>query len=300
MRRKTGEEADWLAERYPSTPNAELLDAFEAEFGWRPTRASLMSWASDKGLRKDVRKADWKGHPEYDEFLRSFVPGHTLRETLDAFEDEFGTRLTAAQLANRKAVLGLRTGTTGGRFEPGHESWNKGRPAAEWASSEALAAMAATRFKPGAAARNARPVGDERTTKDGYVEVKVAQPRESVSNGQWVAKQRLVWEQAHGRPVPEGCAVLFAGGDKRNFDPDNLVCVTRAESLALKTRGLEYHDRESLDAALLVVRLHAAIDEIEMRPRACKRCGREFAPRYKHQRTCDACLGRGGRQASRQ
>lgn len=30
----------------------------------------------------------------------------------------------------------------------------------------------------------------------------------------------------------------------------------------------------------------------ECRPRECRRCGAEFAPRYARQRTCDACLGR--------
>ena len=72
-RRKTAEEAAWLAERYPTTPNAELLDAFEREFGWRTTRASLASWASDAGLRKATPRVDWEGHPEYDEFLRTVV-----------------------------------------------------------------------------------------------------------------------------------------------------------------------------------------------------------------------------------
>lgn len=51
-RRKTPEEAAWLAERYPTAPNAALLEAFRDRFGWAPTMSGLTSWASYRGLRK--------------------------------------------------------------------------------------------------------------------------------------------------------------------------------------------------------------------------------------------------------
>lgn len=44
---------------------------------------------------------------------------------------------------------------------------------------------------------------------------------------------------------------------------------------------------------MLVAEVDMARARAELRPRACRRCGAEFAPRFKGQRTCDACLGRG-------
>ena len=298
-RRKTAEEAAWLAERYPTTPNAELLDAFEREFGWRMTRASLASWASGLGLRKATPRVDWEGHPEYDEFLRGFVPGHQEREIAGAFEREFGIRLTRSQVKNAKTRVGVGSGTHGGRFEPGQEAWNRGRPQAEWMSPDGVERTRATRFRPGQLPHNARdlPVGSERVTRDGYVEVKVAERPSGAgrANDNWRPKAHLVWERANGRALRPDEIVVFADGDRGNLDPGNLVAMTRAEHAVIVRRGIAYADRGTCETAVRIARVKMAASRASMRPRRCRRCGREFSPRYGHQRTCDACLGREGK-----
>jgi hypothetical protein len=40
--------------------------------------------------------------------------------------------------------------------------------------------------------------------------------------------QRVIWEEANG-PVPPGCLIIFADGDKRNCALENLACKTRSE-----------------------------------------------------------------------
>lgn len=296
MRRKTPEEAAWLAERYPTTPNAELLDAFRAEFGWAPSTASLVSWASDAGIGKARRAVRWSGHPEYGEFLRSAIPGRTEREIADAFEREFGIRLTRAQVKNAKARLGARSGTHGGRFEPGHAPANKGRTWDEMGiPEESRERMRATQFKPRQIPHNARdlPIGSERLDRNGYIEVKVREHSPvPCSNKCWVMKHRLVWEEANGRRLKPGEVVLFCDGDRTNLDPENLVAVTQAENIGLHRIGRPYADRETLMDALKIVRLQSEIAKAEMRPRRCRACGEEFAPRFKRQRRCDRCLGR--------
>lgn len=298
-RRKTAEEAAWLAERYPTTSNAELLDAFEREFGWRTTCASLASWASDAGLRKATPRVDWEGHPEYEEFLRGYIPGHSEREIADAFEREFGIRLTRSQVKNAKTRTGARSGTHGGRFEPGQEAWNRGRPQAEWMGPEAAERCRATQFRRGQLPHNAAalPVGSERVTRDGYVEVKVADRPSGTgpAHDNWRPKAHLVWEEANGRRLRPGEVVVFADGDRANLDPDNLVAMTRAEHNVIVSRGIPYADRETCETAIGIARLKMAASRASMRPRRCRRCGREFSPRYGHQRTCDACLGREGK-----
>lgn len=295
-RRKTAEEAAWLAERYPTTPNGDLLDAFERRFGWRMTSSSLASWASDAGLRKSSRHVSWREHPEYDEFLRETVPGRIESEIADAFEREFGIRLTSSQVGNAKARLGVRSGTVGGRFEPGNVPANKGRTWDEMGIPEdKRERMRSGQFKPGNLPWTTREVGEERVTKDGYVEVHVAQRRREKANDQWVLKQRLVWQEANGRRLRPDEMVVFADGDRRNFDPGNLVAMTMAEHAVIIRSGIAYADRETCETAIGIARLKMAASRASMRPRRCRRCGREFAPRYERQRTCDACLGREAR-----
>lgn len=242
---------------------------------------------------------EWRLHPEYDEFLRGIIPGHQEREIAGAFEREFGIRLTRAQVKNAKTRLGVRSGTHGGRFEPGQEAWNRGRPQAEWMSPESVERTRATRFRPGQLPHNARdlPTGSERVTRDGYVEVKVADrpSGEGPAHDNWRPKAHLVWEEANGRTLGPGEVVVFADGDRSNLDPENLVAMTRAEHNLIVSRGIPYADRRTCETAIAIARVKMAASRASMRPRKCKRCGREFAPRYGHQRTCDACLGREGK-----
>lgn len=237
----------------------------------------------------------WSERPEMVEFMLEIIPGHTEREVRDAFRERFGVELNGSQVGNFKSRHGVRSGTHGGRFARGDEPANKGRPWSEWMPEASAERCRSTQFRAGQLPHNTREVGEERLTKDGYVEVHVAQRRSERANDQWVLKQRLVWERANGRELGAGEVVLFADGDKRNFDPGNLVAVTRAENIGLQRIGRSYCDRETLMAALEVVRLNATVSKAERRPRRCRECGREFVPRFKRQARCDGCIRAGRR-----
>lgn len=77
-----------------------------------------------------------------------------------------------------------------------------------------------TFFPKGHMPHNLRPVGSERISKDGYVEVKVSEPKK------WMLKHRHVWEQHHKTPVPKGHIVTFKDRDKHNFAIENLEAIT--------------------------------------------------------------------------
>lgn len=207
----------------------------------------------------------WKKHPEMAEFMVGFIPGHTEQEIRSAFLDRFGIELTESQIANFKARHGIRSGTHGGCFVKGQKSWNKGRPQREWMSDEAIERTKGTRFKKGRLPHNTREVGEERLTKDGYVQVHVRQHKKEKLNDQWVLKQRLVWEQAHGMPVPEGCKVIFCDGDKTNFDPANLMLVTHEELMRMNHEGTGWSDPETAGAARQLARVRSAISKAERR-----------------------------------
>lgn len=113
-------------------------------------------------------------------------------------------------------------------------------------------------FQEGNLPENTKPIGYERITKDGYVEVKVKmRPSRVDCNDNFVAKHRLIWEQLHG-PIPDDCVVIFKDGDKQNFDPDNLALVTKAQRLQMSRRGLFSSDPELTEAGIMVARVQVA------------------------------------------
>lgn len=208
---------------------------------------------------------EWAKHPEMVSFMVEFIPGHTEQEIRAEFLSRFGIELTESQIANFKHNHGIRSGTHGGRFVKGQKSWNKGRPMREWMSEEAIERTRATRFKKGNIPHNTRQVGEERVTVDGYVEVHVARCRREKHNDQWVLKQRLVWEQHHGMPVPEGCKVIFCDGNRQNFDPENLLLVTDEELMRMNWEGTGWQDRETAESARELARVRSAISKAERR-----------------------------------
>lgn len=301
----TPDEEAWLREVYPDHSNAEIARMHAERFPDRPKRTpkAINSRAKVYRLHKSesfVRNPPTVWTPERCEWFRSFVPGHTESEISAEHERVFGTPLTEGQIGNAKTNLGVRSGTHGGQFQKGHEPFNKGRKWTEYGTPEGHERSRATQFRKGElsgiAKERVRPVGYERVdAEDGYTWVKVKDtPQAQVPgsfNDNFRLKHHVAYEQAYG-PIPEGCNVVFADHDKRNLDPSNLVAVPRGIWAVMRHRGLEYHDRETLLACMAVAALDRARYAAECSPRACKRCGAEFRPRFKNQRTCDACLGR--------
>ena len=109
-----------------------------------------------------------------------------------------------------------------GGFKQGLTPWNKG---IKWDSG---GRSAQTRFKQGQAPHNWHPIGYERLTKDGIWERKVSDTR--VKANDWRPIHVLAWEKENG-PVPKGHIVIFKDGNRENFDPENLECISRSENM---------------------------------------------------------------------
>ena len=216
--------------------------------------------------------------------------GRTHAEIREVMTDEFGDHFGGKRIAAALKRYGIKTGLTG-HFEKGRDGGFK----SEEHRRKFMEAGKATRFKKGIMPHNAhQPLGTERAdAKDGYLYVKIAErktdPKSAHDN--WKPKHHLIYEENHG-PIPEGCNVVFADHDRRNFDPGNLVAVPRELWSTISCSGLEYWDRESLEACMAVAKLDRVRYAVECRPRKCRKCGAEFKPRYAKQRACDACLGR--------
>jgi hypothetical protein len=147
-------------------------------------------------------------------FVKNNIRGRPYTEMVKLFNERFRLRITLKQMETLLYKHGLRNGI--GSFRPGHVPANKGktRPSRQG---------------------NYKPVGSERIDA-GYIVVKVSD-RKYQPHKNWRRKHTVIWEKANGK-IPRGHAVLFADGNKRNFDLDNLLLVSRSELAVMNHCGL--------------------------------------------------------------
>lgn len=184
---------------------------------------------------------------EESQFLIDNVKGISLKELTNRYNNKFNMNLTESAIANRKYKLNLQSGIAGGQFAKGHIPANKGKKM----SKEQYEKSKATMFKKGSIPPNRREIGSERVDKDGYVLVKI---QDGHLNKNWILKHRLIYEQIHGK-IPKNHKVVFADGNKRNFDPENLLLVSYAEELIMNQRKLFKEDAELTKAGLNVAKV---------------------------------------------
>jgi HNH endonuclease len=127
-------------------------------------------------------------------------------------------KMELSRQADRLKVLGKAS-----HFKPGHISHNKGQKM----SKEAYEKCSATMFKSGIVPHNIKFDGYERTTVDGYIEVRI-------KKGVFKLKHRLIYEQHYG-PIPKGMYIIFKDKNKLNFDIDNLELISLKEHMARNT-----------------------------------------------------------------
>ena len=191
---------------------------------------------------------EWIKHPEMEQFLKDFIPGHSGGEIREAFLNEYGITLTKSQIKNFKSSRKIPSGTNGGRFEKGHPSWNKGRKM----PPELYKKCAPTMFKKGHVPINHKEVGSERINVDGYTEVKVAEPNK------WRLKQRVLYEQYHHVELTRSEVVIFLDGNRLNFDKFNLQKLSRSALARYNQDKLhDNSDRELSRAAAQIATIKA-------------------------------------------
>lgn len=175
-----------------------------------------------------------------DQFLIDNVKGITLKELTERFNKKFNLTLSESSIANRKNKLRISSGIKGGQFEKGHIPINKGTKGMFNVGGNK------TSFKKGSVPHNSVPIGTEKwkkyggSDKDKYLFVKI---QDGHLNNNWKAKHILVYEQHYG-PVPKGYKVIFADGDRTNFNIDNLIMVSYSEQLIMNQNGFFKKNKE--------------------------------------------------------
>ena len=340
MPRWTAEQDDWLRRIYPTTQPDDLVALHQAEFGFHRSHATLQSRAIKVlGIHKDESYSRMVGPdaaPEYTseelEFVRLVYPEGDIHDTLDAFESRFGRRPSKQGMYVLAHRLGLRKKRWGADHDARAEKtmrWSKLDAEREWMIEHAghpakvqdvidafeeefgvrlsrgqvslfRAEYGLSRRVSHGGGRPRVPVGTERKCK-GYTVVKVAE--EAIvpqSKDNWKLKHVHVWEISHNRILPEGWMVLFADGDRENFDPDNLVAVEKRLIGPMNQAGLKWSSREELEACIALARLKVATnDRLHSMERTCQVCGRRFTEPEERRRnatraqTCPECVAMG-------
>lgn len=180
-------------------------------------------------------------------FLAEFIPGHSHKEICKAFNNKFSADIPTSSIKNYIANHKLSTGRTG-KFAKGHIPHNKD------IKGVCYPGCVGTQFKKGSIPFNHRPVGSERFSKDGYIEIKVAEPNK------WKLKHRVIWEEHFGH-IPKSHVVIFKDQNKLNLDINNLVLVSRKELVRLNQNNLIFKNSELTEAGINIARLMVKVSE---------------------------------------
>lgn len=227
----TDEQIAYLREIAYGHHSSHLAKMINEKFGTNYTGEQIKNVKARHKIRSGKKLAEYPNArrlttPEQNDWIRERAYGKTNEEISAMLKEQFGIELTPEQLKGFRGRNKINNGLDM-RFRPGRVPMNKGVKM----SPEVYAKCAATMFKKGNVPGNHKPVGSERVTVDGYIEVKVAEPRK------WALKHRVVWEKAHG-PIPRSHIVTFMDGNQLNCELDNLVLISRAVHGILNCHGM--------------------------------------------------------------
>ena len=138
--------------------------------------------------------------------------------------------LFRSSVTNAKHRYGIKTGFGRGYFLKGH------MPVNPIQKGQRLGLK--TEFKKGDIPPNRVPIGSERFTKDGYLQIKI---KDGCQNNNWISKHRLIWEQHFG-PIPPKHRVIFLDGNKNNLDINNLELMSYGQTAIMSKKNLFNND----------------------------------------------------------
>lgn len=175
--------------------------------------------------------------------------GRHREETAREFIEVFGLDLKIESVIAYMKRHGIKCGIDM-RFRPGCVSHNKGVPV----TKEQYDRLHPTMWKPGSKPPNTDPIGTEKVLSDGYVWVKINDIPKAKKNVNWRQKHRLIYEQYYG-PIPPGARVVFIDKNKRNFNIENLRCISNGELGVMNRHGLWTENPQLTETGLAIAKL---------------------------------------------
>lgn len=185
------------------------------------------------------------------EFILANYLGKSNVELAKILNEKFNINATGDSVGmfkanyKRRKGIDLRTGINPGCFKKGNIPINKGTKGVFNVGGNK------TSFQKGNVPPNRVPIGTERLTKEGYIEVKI---QDGHLNKNWKLKHRLIYEQHYG-DIPTGYNVIFLDGNRQNFDISNLKLISRAEDLIMNKNKLFSKDKEITESGALIAKV---------------------------------------------
>lgn len=263
MRKYPTEQHEFICNNVAGHTTRQLTAMFNREFGLSLKECTMKSYKKNHGLKSGTPCGLPAGCPTklYPQEVRDFIytnyKGVGHQGMADKLNEKFGTHYTKGQMKALYSRFRLNSGRTG-RFPKGHVPVNKGK------KGHSYPGMENTQFKKGHLPHNWWPVGKERITRDGYTEVKVAEPNK------WKLKHRLIWEDANG-PIPKGCVIIFLDGDKANCSLENLVMISQRQNAVLNKKKLRHDTAEATKTGILIADVLLKMNDRKGRPYQKKR-----------------------------
>ena len=255
----TPEQVDFLREGYRRMKVEDLTDAFNVRFNQQRTVAAIKTILNRHKIRCGRPAKDRLINrqrmltPEQVEYLRENYRDISLVDMTDKFNRHFGTTYSQKQITTALKNRGINSGRTG-HFPKGSKPWNAGK--------KGYMGRNKTSFKAGREPHNTKWLGYERISKDGYIEISVAETNPHTGyERRFKPKHVVIWEQRNG-PVPDGCCVIFRDGDKLNVTIENLVLVSRAELLRINQYGYKEAPEEVKPSLLVLAKLETKAGDL--------------------------------------
>jgi len=246
----------FLKKNIPGRSYAEVTELFNRRFGL------LLSFTQMKSLLKNHNLVNGFGHgnptiprerkymDKHLRYLRKIVPGTPFKTVLKKFNVRFGFSIGIDALKGLCGKYRINNGRDS-RFRKGSIPPNKGKKGIYYDGCQV------SWFKKGQMPVNTMPIGSERVTVDGYVEVKYSD-RSGPQKNRWKGKHTLIWEKEYG-PVPKGSVVIFLDGNRQNFKLSNLRMISRAELVVMNKRRLFSNNKEMTNAGYAIAAVRVAM-----------------------------------------
>lgn len=257
------EKDEFLIQIHKDKSNQEITELVNQKFNTNFTKSAINS-------RKRVLNliSNYKYMPKYSQEIIDFIKNnHKGKSTIELSNEvnmKFGISTSPESIQNLKSRIKRIEGF---EFEParndgcikkGNVPMNKGKKWDDYLTKEQQEKAKKTTFKKGHKSSNAVDVGEEHMrysgsnpNDQGYLYVKVCDGK---GNKNWIPKQRIIFEQHHG-PIPPGHKVIFADGNRFNFDIDNLVLVSSSEELIMNQKKLRYNNKDLTKTGHLIAKV---------------------------------------------
>ena len=191
------------------------------------------------------------------DYVKKNHKGKSTIELSKEINKKFNINSSTDNIQNLKSRIKRKEGfifepaKNNGCFKKGNIPLNKGKKWDEYMPKKSQKECLKTTFKKGNVPNNHREIGEERISVDGYVEIKV---KDGCLNNNWEYKHRYIYEKEKGN-IPPGYKVIFADGDKLNFDLDNLILVSNSQELIMNQKGFFLKEKELTKTGVLIAKV---------------------------------------------